>query len=799
MDEVNTGNVTVVLQSVTCPSCGSRLKYRPGETSVTCPFCDGVYYVNKQNNNDSSQSSNVHKIEGMQTPSSTLAYVEQYFDNYDWDAFAHDEDLSIYNIDKMLGKTKAVSADDYKTWAAAFLAIVIPLNKKIESRDRIFKEALEEYKKDNADAFSMYESYKRITNYLITNYQDRIDLANKYLEYASKYGIPKEYKAELVKMINYKAVEALKETIFDSINDVPIIVEYNKKQEEELKEELLKEGINADETYNNAVELFKDKKYKSALKGFYSLCGYKDSDKYIEHINRMVFLGKDFFITDDGVFYTEKRTKAFSIYRVENGKQSDKTIAKNVSKIICNYGGTILYFDNESYNNLKALNLLTGEKTKIQGGFLETGYHKILDLGKIYLISTDEYRKDFDLVELDVEDLSVKKLFATDSKEITYFGSHIIYFKKNSNSKISTYAYDIFTGESFLIASNKVSVVGVIGDRYFLTLKNPNLDNKALFYIDRKPDAVAKLIENNITSAVTIFDERIYYYSKSNTGYYYLVSNNLDGTDRVELSSRVRKLLFKQGDWLYCIRGYGYNTVLGRIKTDGTCLQSIASQIEYFVKIENGFIYYIDDEKDFCRVRMDGGKNSVLAHGVSNVLKIDDNSVIYSARDGDNDSLYEIEFGKKGHRKLAYLTLDSKKYDDDTIYFINKKYAVNKDGVSEGTANNFLKQINIQTYEEKTLFKYDPEERNGCYIATCVYGSYDCPQVWMLRRYRDYYLDERWWGRAFIKVYYAISPKLVKIFGKNPLFLKFNRYLLNRKIRKLQKLGYQDTRYNDKY
>lgn len=24
-------------------------------------------------------------------------------------------------------------------------------------------------------------------------------------------------------------------------------------------------------------------------------------------------------------------------------------------------------------------------------------------------------------------------------------------------------------------------------------------------------------------------------------------------------------------------------------------------------------------------------------------------------------------------------------------------------------------------------------EKNGCYIATCVYGSYDCPQVWTLR------------------------------------------------------------------
>ncbi len=34
-------------------------------------------------------------------------------------------------------------------------------------------------------------------------------------------------------------------------------------------------------------------------------------------------------------------------------------------------------------------------------------------------------------------------------------------------------------------------------------------------------------------------------------------------------------------------------------------------------------------------------------------------------------------------------------------------------------------------------------KKNGCYIATCVYGSYDCPEVWTLRRFRDDVL----WGK----------------------------------------------------
>ena len=87
----------------------------------------------------------------------------------------------------------------------------------------------------------------------------------------------------------------------------------------------------------------------------------------------------------------------------------------------------------------------------------------------------------------------------------------------------------------------------------------------------------------------------------------------------------------------------------------------------------------------------------------------------------------------------------------------------------------------------------------GCYVATCVYGSYDCPEVWRLRRYRDFYLDYHWWGRMFIKTYYLISPMLVKIFGNRKWFKNFFKKILDKKIVKLEKYGYSDTRYFDKY
>ena len=92
---------------------------------------------------------------------------------------------------------------------------------------------------------------------------------------------------------------------------------------------------------------------------------------------------------------------------------------------------------------------------------------------------------------------------------------------------------------------------------------------------------------------------------------------------------------------------------------------------------------------------------------------------------------------------------------------------------------------------------YSNSSSDGCYIATCVYGSYDTPEVWTLRRFRDSYLGERIWGRAFIHTYYAISPRLVSMFGKTSWFQSFWRTVLNQFVSVLNEKGYDNSPYTD--
>lgn len=111
-----------------------------------------------------------------------------------------------------------------------------------------------------------------------------------------------------------------------------------------------------------------------------------------------------------------------------------------------------------------------------------------------------------------------------------------------------------------------------------------------------------------------------------------------------------------------------------------------------------------------------------------------------------------------------------------------------------------IKEVHADLAYLDELIAKNSEEVNtgGCYVATAVYGSYDCPQVWTLRRYRDCTLAETWHGRAFIRTYYAISPTLVKWFGHTEWFKKMWKGKLDRMVENLKAEGVEDTPYEDR-
>ncbi len=133
-------------------------------------------------------------------------------------------------------------------------------------------------------------------------------------------------------------------------------------------------------------------------------------------------------------------------------------------------------------------------------------------------------------------------------------------------------------------------------------------------------------------------------------------------------------------------------------------------------------------------------------------------------------------------------------------FMIDNGSLANKQIWLDRLKNTHVKWHEIDPAHEIPYIETKPANNSsgGCYVATAVYGSYDCPQVWTLRRYRDYSLAESWYGRAFIKTYYAISPTLVKWFGDTKWFKKMWKGKLDKMVSNLQSNGYASTPYDDK-
>ena len=121
----------------------------------------------------------------------------------------------------------------------------------------------------------------------------------------------------------------------------------------------------------------------------------------------------------------------------------------------------------------------------------------------------------------------------------------------------------------------------------------------------------------------------------------------------------------------------------------------------------------------------------------------------------------------------------------------------NKDGSITTTTSYSRKNI-FGTRVTDTYVSKSNKKSGCCYVATCVYGSYDCPQVWTLRRYRDDTLAKTWYGRAFVRIYYAISPTFVKWFGKTKWFQTICKFQLDHIIKSLNRRGVANTPYQDK-
>lgn len=212
------------------------------------------------------------------------------------------------------------------------------------------------------------------------------------------------------------------------------------------------------------------------------------------------------------------------------------------------------------------------------------------------------------------------------------------------------------------------------------------------------------------------------------------------------------------------------------------------------------------------------GKEDILAccycgstnlHSVNNrfggASSTEDTKISAKTIDSKEIRITCLKCGRKfeaGEAKVIRPTLTPEEMDARLIEML--KLGSNLQAIKDYKDYSGLSLIESKQYIDKlaekngTVSHSKGNNRGGCYIATAVYGSYDCPEVWTLRRFRDYTLAQTWYGRVFIKSYYATSPTFVKWFGKDKWFARIWRMYLDRVVNMLHNRGVDNTPYQDK-
>lgn len=180
----------------------------------------------------------------------------------------------------------------------------------------------------------------------------------------------------------------------------------------------------------------------------------------------------------------------------------------------------------------------------------------------------------------------------------------------------------------------------------------------------------------------------------------------------------------------------GLDITIGYQKYDGTLSKRTISNVQYSNEFGEGYI------SGFCHLRQE-----------NRTFKIS------RIREVNGISAYE-----------SPTTLGKTTYSTKTAYSSSKPESTTTTERTSATKvistpkTNSPKRGESSTYRPSTSYQSKPQHRNeGCYIATMAYGDYDHPQVIELRRFRDDCLLQCSFGKAFVNLYYWLSPKLVTL------------------------------------
>jgi TM2 domain-containing membrane protein YozV len=727
--EITSANTKLV--QLTCPSCGGKLIAEESTKKLVCQSCNNLVVPVMENSKTlNSLGSMQVKIDGINNPSSGIAFIEQYFQNFDWETFQLDTSIfTIPTIDRIVENLKVSSADNPQTWILQFEAIATPFEKKILGT-KIIENQIENLFQPNEtnEAYSKFDNLQTIIVSLKNRKQATLKSLSYSIELYLKYGGESNFFNQLKNRIKRIEIQIDSLNLVNVIEDLPAIKVKKESFDFTISKKLNTLNIDVDKIYDSALNDYKHGELTKALNQFLSLEGYKDSYQFINRIQHnyqfdtyLEINNKPFiFDSKESGFTDASATK--SLFRIEHGIGKQPPIVDEIKHILKVYGNKLFFINQKSeicsFNQLDNKISIIGKfisdlkdfqtyqsKLGTQERFLvskESINPSPTDQTKLtpnnpnpnrYYISVLDYSKEtFEILLKDVD-----SLVNIIDERIVYFSYAYDVSNSNYANEKGLYVFNIETKNQFFIGNKEIEFREFYQDFAIALRKKGSDSNFDLLAIPLQNNSPEIMIESNVFDYFKVIDNR-FYYNVGNEANHSLISNNLSSNLRLEVLRYMKEILFTQGQYLFILQGNQYQLGLIRFDTQNNSNQSVISDLEEIYGFKYGYIFYKDSENSLCRVRIDGANQQILSGDLGQIVTIKNNFIYYSIEENEsikieNDSsslsesllnqktpesntskkirsLYRMNADGHAKQKLAYNILNAKEYDDHNIDYI---------------------------------------------------------------------------------------------------------------------------------
>ena len=731
-----------------CPNCTHNLYFKKGEKTVVCNCCDQVIDVDDIVRGSGAPvatqqaSFNVASIAmSIDSPESGLVYVDNFFANYDWDAYKTVSVIGIEEIDGMVEKNKIKNGANSAAWVLDFESKIVPLTKKIEGISEFEGEMVSAYDPvDNTVALESFDVYARIIHTVIDNREAIVKQLSNDIEYAKKFGADASTCESMSARLNAlkSSLDAL--VLPAKLDDVPAIKAAKEEINKKIVKELAGKGIDAASTYRAAVEIFESHSSDKsrALELFESIRGYADSSEYVERINKFfnynynlfAFFGKHYIFKEDkaaafnpndkgddkakgeGAAPAEEESigmPSFSLYEVLDGEPAKEPLFKGLTMLLTCYSNKLFYISKNK--KICCYDVHKHEGTVIDEG--KSGAYEAINKTNNFFPANDGkaffMRKKLSLIEAKTGCFaSIKSFFAS------LFGKKKATVVRKDNYSIVY--IDMVANTAKTLVDELIDITEYYGNNLFYITADKTPSSEATYFMvcDVTTGESQKILDDSCEIHNVVDNKVVYSLWTPNDYNKDLYVLDLESGEKTLIEKNIYDYFATIKGRIFYTIGNDYYCPLFSNNTEGTDRLEIMQNVAKIEGVRGGWMYIVKGSgRNTALVKMsaDGKQTYVVCTQLKEIVEFTDSYIYYI----DTSSvLHVVRNDGQDNRVIASgMTRENIIVGYDAIYYLRAEaitpsrnaYSLYKMDLSGHNSRKLIFNVNsFKDYDKDTLY-----------------------------------------------------------------------------------------------